>query len=600
MSDLFTQALGAASGTEFDEIPVPLETFVTDEEYLGFPPLSEVQYEFIRAGSQIYHLDTLIGLYGEEEGNRRFKQTMNEVICVWGKGSGKDAMSNIICAYIAYLLLCLKDPQKYYGKPKGDSIVIMNVAINAQQASRVFFRGLSNLIKHSPWFADKADIKNGEIEFDKNVSVVSGHSESESLEGYNVLVVVLDEISGFAMENNTGNRKAVTAQSTYDMHKASVTSRFPKEGKLLLLSFPRWDEDFIMQRYNDVVATKETIVRKHTFKIDEDLPDGTEGNEFEIEWEEDHILKYKYPRVYAIKRASWEVNPTKELEDYKVQFMANPDDARARFGANPGASMDGGFFRNHVAIDNACAATNGVDKSGIFYGGFVPDPNMKYYIHVDLAQVHDKCAVALAHVEKWVEVSAGADYKEIHPVVKVDALRWWKPDKALGLEVEFSDVRDYIIALRRRGFNIKLATFDRWNSLEQRNILEREHQVNTDVLSVATNHYEDMRAMLYDTRLILPAEEELKTELKGLILDKKGKVEHPRTGGKDLSDAITGAIYNAVIYTPKPQNEIVEVMTLKDIYKNQEVKQEPKFPIRAPKREAPPELHEYLARIKML
>ena len=75
---------------------------------------------------------------------------------------------------------------------------------------------------------------------------------------------------------------------------------------------------------------------------------------------------------------------------------------------------------------------------------------------------------------------------------------------------------------------------------------------------------------------------------------------HPRTGGKELSDAINGSIYNAVIYTPKPQNEIVEVMTLKDIYKNQEVKQEPKFPIRAPKREAPPELHEYLARIKML
>jgi len=50
------------------------------------------------------------------------------------------------------------------------------------------------------------------------------------------MVVVLDEISGFALESTTGHDQAKTAQSIYDMYRASVSSRFPDFGKLILLS----------------------------------------------------------------------------------------------------------------------------------------------------------------------------------------------------------------------------------------------------------------------------------------------------------------------------------------------------------------------------
>jgi hypothetical protein len=92
------------------------------------------------------------------------------------------------------------------------------------------------------------------------------------------------------------------------MFRGSVNSRFPQFGKLILLSFPRFKNDYIQQRYNEVVAEKEIIIRKHTFKVDEDLPDKTEGNEFSIEWEEDHIISYNTPRVFALKRPTWEIN----------------------------------------------------------------------------------------------------------------------------------------------------------------------------------------------------------------------------------------------------------------------------------------------------
>ena len=84
MSDFLQAAYGAVSGDEFDETPVKIEEFVTD--ILQHPPLSEIQYDIVRASTQILREDTLINLYGEDEGRRIFKWTKTEVICALGKG----------------------------------------------------------------------------------------------------------------------------------------------------------------------------------------------------------------------------------------------------------------------------------------------------------------------------------------------------------------------------------------------------------------------------------------------------------------------------------------------------------------------------------
>ena len=264
----FNDIIDILDGEEFDERPVDLETFVTDKNYLGLPELSKHQYTLIEKSSQIYKESTLIKLFGEEEGSLRYRQTCNEVVAQLGKGSGKDYCSTISVAYIVYLLLCLRDPASYYGKPPGDSIDIINIAINAQQANNVFFKGFKNRVTHSPWFAGRFFEKASEIKFDKNVTVYSGHSEREAFEGYNVLVAVLDEISGFALDSTSGHDQAKTASGIYDMYRASVDSRFPDYGKVILLSFPRFKNDYIQQRYDDIVSEKEVISMSHKFKLD--------------------------------------------------------------------------------------------------------------------------------------------------------------------------------------------------------------------------------------------------------------------------------------------------------------------------------------------
>jgi hypothetical protein len=553
----FSDIIDMLDGEEFDEKPVDLRTFVKSPQYLGLPELSEYQYTLIEKSSQIYKEATLIKLFGEEEGKRKFKQTASEVIAQLGKGSGKDYCSTIAVSYIVYLLLCLKDPASYYGKPPGDSIDIINIAINAQQASNVFFKGFRTRIDKSPWFVGKYSEKASEIKFNKNITVHSGHSEREAWEGYNVIVVILDEISGFSIENTTGHEQAKTGSAIYEMYRGSVDSRFPDFGKVILLSFPRYKNDYIQQRYTDVIAEKETVVRTHHFKLDENLPDGTHGNEFDIEWEEDHIVSYKYPKVYALKRPTWEVNPTRSIDDFKVAFYRDAPDALGRFACMPPEAIDA-FFKSREKIEKAFNnMALAVDEFGRFESWFAADPDKEYFIHVDLAQKHDHCAVSMAHVQRWVNVKVTDTYSQPAPIVEVDAVRYWTPtaDKS----VDFTEVKDYILSLRSAGFNVRLCTFDRWNSHDMMQQL-KQYGINTETLSVAKKHYDDMAMIVSEDRLTGPHIPLLIDELLQLKI-MRDKVDHPRKGSKDLADAVCGSIYNSISRTRRTNNEEVTIHT---------------------------------------
>lgn len=556
---MFDDFLSALDEDEFDEHPVAIEEFVTSDNYLQLPPLSEYQYHAIKAMTQVYKKETLIKILGEEEGLKRYKQTCNEVILQLGKGSGKDYISTIAVTYLVYLLLCLRDPAKYFGKPPGDSIDIINIAINSEQARNVFFKGFRKRIEGSPWFVGRYSITAQSVSFDKSITCHSGHSERESWEGYNVICVILDEISGFSTVSTSGNEQAKTGQAIYDMYRASVDSRFPDFGKVVLLSFPRYKGDFIQQRYESVIADKEVEIKTHTFKLDEELDDAPE-NEFTIQWEEDHINAYKYPKVFALRRPTWDINPTRSINDFKIAFFNNSVDALGRFACMPAEAEDA-FFKSREKIMTCFnQPMNGVDDEGRFKDWFTPQDNKEYYLHVDLAQKHDHCAVAMAHVDRWVKIKSFLNHNVVSPVVAVDCIRWWTPtsDKS----VDFSEVKQFIVDLRSRGFNIKKVTFDRWQSHDIQSEL-RMIGIETETLSVAKKHYDDMAMLVGEERVVGPNIKLLIDELLQLRII-RDKVDHPRKGSKDLSDAVCGAIYNAIAYSKKETQEIeIEVHTYK-------------------------------------
>jgi hypothetical protein len=555
---MFNDFLEVLKENQFDEIPVDAKTFVESADYLGQPELSSIQYEIVEAMSQIYRKEELQEIFGSVVGAQYFdKYTKNEIILQLGKGSGKDFVSTVACAYIVYKLLCLKDPARYYGKPSGDAIDIINVAINAQQAKNVFFKGFKTKIEKSPWFAGKYNAKADSIEFDKSITVYSGHSERESHEGLNLLLAVLDEISGFASEVGTGNEQGKTAENIYKAFRGSVDSRFPDLGKVVLLSFPRYQGDFISKRYEDVIAEKETIEKKHLFIMNEDLPHDDPNNQFEISWEEDTILSYKVPKVLALKKTTWDVNPTRKIDDFKLAFYTDLGDAMMRFACTPTFASDA-FFKQKDKLEKCMTLRNPVDNFRRFDESFKPDPEKIYYIHADLAQKHDKCAVAIAHVDKWVNIQVIKDYQQVAPMVIVDAVAWWEP-KAEG-PVNLSEVKQWIINLRRQGFNIGVVSFDRWQSFDIQQELKAVG-IKTDTVSVAKKHYEDLAMMVYEERVAIPRIPLLLEEMSELKIMKNTRVDHPRKKSKDLADAVCGAVFGAISHTPKDSNHEIEIHT---------------------------------------
>ncbi len=592
---MFNEFFEVLKDNNFAEVPVDAKTFVEGAEYLNQPPLSDVQYDIVEAMSQIYKLEDLIDLMGEEDGRRYYKKyTKNEVILQLGKGSGKDFTSTVACSYIVYKLLCLKDPARYFGKPSGDAIDIINVAINAQQAKNVFFKGFKTKIERSPWFAGKFNAKAESIEFDHSITVYSGHSERESHEGLNLILAVLDEISGFAQEIGTGNDQGKTADNIYKAFRASVDSRFPDLGKVALLSFPRFPGDFISTRYDAVIADKEVVTKRHKFIMNDELPEDADGNSLEIEWDEDTILSYKFPGMFALKRPTWVVNPTRKIDDFKLAFYTDIGDAMQRFACVPTFASDA-FFKQQDKVRACMTVRNPIDSSKRFDPSFKPDPDKKYFVHADLAQRHDKCAVAIAHVEKWVSVQVMKDYEQVVPVVVVDAVVYWEP-KIEG-PVNLSEVKQWIQNLRRQGFDIGMVSFDRWQSFDIQNEL-KSVGIKTETVSVAKKHYEDMAMLMYEERLAMPAIDLLFEELTELKIMKGNRVDHPRKSSKDLADAVCGAIFGAISHTSKDVNLEVEVHTFSSRPKSQQLDSRPDNVINY--KPMPKEVKDYLERFDLI
>jgi phage terminase large subunit-like protein len=235
---------------------------------------------------------------------------------------------------------------------------------------------------------------------------------------------------------------------------------------------------------------------------------------------------------------------------------------------------------------------NPIDSSKRVMESFQPDPDKTYFVHADLAQKHDKCAVAIAHVEKWVNVQVVKDYSQVMPVVVVDAVVYWEP-KIEG-PVNLSEVKQWIQNLRRLGFNLGMVSFDRWNSFDIQSEL-KQVGIRTETVSVAKKHYEDMAMLVYEERLVMPSIELLFEELTELKIVKQNRVDHPRKLSKDLADAVCGAIFGAISHTPKDLNQFVEIHSFRDKPKTPPLENIERNVIHAPQKV----VEEYLSQFDM-
>lgn len=529
-----------------EEVPVSLEVFIRDRKYLGettFCP-SPIQTEAIQYIERIYfpEMYPLMGEY-EPYWNNPIRLT-NYHALQWGKGAGKDSICRMSFLRIAYLFMCLKNPQAYYGIPDDDNVHMLNVATSASQAQRAFFNPLKNNVKRG-WFAGKSESTVSEIKFDKGLIGISGHSETESQEGLNLLLGICDEIDGFRRKADLAKYQGASqrdssrsAEAIVSMMRSSGITRFPEVFKQVYISYPRYLGSMIQEKTN-------------------------EGREDNAEHGETSRWYVSGPH------ATWEVKPSAKKWHFSEEFKKDPHDARAKYGCDPTYAQDP-YFKNEMQVDSCFrhdetpAVTISYSCDGRiwtphyeFSEDFYPIVGAQYAMHADLAVKGDRAGIAMAHVVRHDMVSRdvigkGGELIRVDdplPFVKVDFIVGFEADIKTSppREIQIRWARDLWAELKLRGFNIRLFSYDGYQSTESRQEFER---MNIESPIISTDRTEDpwkgLRDLFQGGRVSMPYSAILREELLGLTKRTNGKVDHTAYKSKDLADALacscTGAI----------------------------------------------------------
>lgn len=470
--------------------------------------------------------------------------------------SGKDHICRITSLRVAYLLLCLRSPQRYFEMPEQDTIHLLNVATSAGQASEAFFTPMVRAVKRG-WFADKCEPKQNAITWDKHVQALSGHSDAESQEGLNLILGIADEVDAF----KTGLKPGSTVASSHidtilSMIHSSASTRFPLTFKEMRISYSRYVGSAIMRLQESALA---------------DIARNGENSKHYV----------------SGPLCTWEVNP--KFRDvamvevpgidrpvpvvYEQDFLDDPVSAKTKYMCQPSRALDV-YFKNEIAV-RACAVHRDpvkisykiVQSRGAgevwepvyaFDPGFLPIRGARYVIHCDMAIRGDRAGIAMSHVERWEDVEVVATNQdgyettktEQRPVVKVDFVVVFEADvKATPpREIQIRWARQLAVQLRQRGFNIQMVSYDGFESADSRQILQAQ---GMDSDRVSTDRdvgiWRNLRDLMYEGRITFPDHSILLTEVLSLANLGNGKVDHPPLGSKDEADALACSVYGAVL-----------------------------------------------------
>ena len=135
--------------SDYAEIPVDIETFVDDYNYLGNA------WHDKDGNTKLYP-------YWRKELRKIFPDnlttTVNNAIFSGSRGRGKSEVSCLIMAYLLHRVLCLKDPVAHFHLKPTEKIVFAFMNIKLALAEEIGNSKFQNTLLSSPWF-----IAHGEI-----------------------------------------------------------------------------------------------------------------------------------------------------------------------------------------------------------------------------------------------------------------------------------------------------------------------------------------------------------------------------------------------------------------------------------------------------
>lgn len=569
---------------DYDEAPVSVERFVSDDKYLG-RALKDP-----RGNSLVYD-------YWHNALKMISESNAVEVILTGPIGSGKSTIVDIYMAYILHCFLCLRDPFEYYGLVRAQPIVLLFFSLSKDLSQVGLFKGFMELLLRSPWFRERGILgggaKNPVLRFPhKNIdySLGSPRMPGQGIVGRNVIAGGLDEISEVTSvkEIEAGAQQdfaGTKALQIYEKVARRMESRFlqggKQPGKLFLVSSKQDEAAFIERYIEKVKGTPHVLIfddpiweikpRKMFSGATFGIAIGDKYRESRImldDDDEDELESQGYDVIYAPEeyRRSFELDVNGALRD--IAGISSSTTRRSKLipraeylkrCINP--ELHHPFTDQVVYLSSERDDDTGIEDYFKMDDAFCTSPYR--FIHIDLGLNGDAAGMAMSHVHRMRDIERlmedGTALRMRDHVVRFDLLL--RIHNVMGSSIPFWKIRRFILFLRKRKVRIGCISCDGWQSVDFLQLMDNAG-FDTELLSLDRNDvpYVTFRNAVYEERAEWYEYEPLMTEASELEhLRRKKKVDHPFGGSKDVSDAAAGSLNLALRHAghqPAPEKTV--------------------------------------------
>ena len=544
--------------------PVDIKTFILDPYYLGNSVGSTLFPYWFELFNDLYPHPCL-NMY-------------NEVVLSVAIGSGKTTIAIISLLYEMYKLLCLKNPYEYYGISNSiDKFAFSILAPTLGQGSSVAFAKFLGMINTSPFFkAVKATPKSKSSVSEEGVGiadfmVVHTGSNMNHLLGKLNFFGVMDEVSFFQGKDAIAKAR--------ELHTGFITRRKSRfihlqpfmPGMLWLTSSPLDEQDYLNEAIEKLKSNEFATYYDNIplWKVK-----GKRGNylgdTFKVYLGDEKTDPYIIEDENKITQAMVSSNriidvPMEHFREFNENIIrAIRDVAGRRVQADislfkskqqlTDLFINPNRFKNDVVSMSFSDVNDKLENyvNNLDYFKKPINSNSYRFIHLDIATKKDKFGLASVYstLEDVVVSKPTPENPTLPNITKKERMFYIDFAVAIearkGEEINIFKVIDFLFHIRKLGYPIKLVTSDIFQGDVTRQFL-RLNGTKTEYLSVdrTKEPYNILRELVGTSRIIGVRNNLLLKELLGLRELEK-KFDHLANGSKDLSDAVTGALFACV------------------------------------------------------
>lgn len=560
---------------DFKEVPVSIDKFISDPGYMG---------NATNCGKSIYPYWR--GMFNEVfgAGNK-----YNEIVLSGSTRIGKTHSMIFILSYMLYRLMMYRDPRAYFKKSPTTRFYIAFANLTKDLASGVAYRTFNDTLHDCEWFQKHGRFSRSERNYyyipegDK-IDIIAG-SDSAHMLGLALWAVGIDECNFAKAGIKDINKAKEHMKKLYDTVNARISGSFRLHGevygKMVTASSKNTDSDFL----SDHIEKQLSAGNQSLYLVDEPqwkiLPPEmfsgktfyfTVGDRFKKGFvvpdencDDAHLREYE-AQGYEVVEAPLELKKN-FIADYDISLRDIA--GRSVVGAmgfitqdmvTPCVSQDrkNPFFTDIIEI----GSKDRLSIEEFFHKDVVPKAlfYQQLNIHLDLSETGDKTGLAGTCVDgnKIVEDYDGK--KVSRPFLKEIFSVSLKAPR--GDRLSFQKVVNFIVWLRRAGFNVGTISTDQYQSSYLREVLSQQG-FNTTKISVDTSMepYIALRGMLNDQCIELVRNQLQEDELVGLQRI-NNKIDHKINASKDVSDALCGSAWTLLtedVKTQVPSHSIAKV-----------------------------------------